>query len=368
VLNNRIRTGKHQARVTVVEMHQIRRFAARSVDFPDLTDVLRLAHDLAVHMQPVPDSCLHHAASVRIRRARGRAPWSLHTRATAAITAARPAWRGAAWPYDVPETPGPKRRSMTRPSMSEVKSEGQPRWVVDRVNDEHVFGRLYMRRISPRATWVLARTGWSPNAVTLLFICCGVAAGVVIAFGGLATAIVAAVLVQLALLFDCSDGELARLTRRTSARGIYLDRVGHYLCEAAMLIGLGVRAQGELTVSGRYVTAGLAAAVLACLVKAETDNVVIARAVQGLGPAHGDDALAPRRAGLATLRRAASLLMVHRIIQQIELSVLVLLAAIADQIRGGLLATRVLLIACLIVAALMVVAHLAAIMTSRRLA
>ncbi len=256
---------------------------------------------------------------------------------------------------------------MTGPSLSEVKSEGQPRWVVDRVNDEHLFGRLYMRKLSPRATWLLARLGWSPNAVTLAFIACGVASGVVIAFGGLVTAVVAAIGVQLALLFDCSDGELARLTRRTSAGGIYLDRFGHYLCESAMLIGLGVRAQGELTISGKYVTAGLAAAVLACLVKAETDNVIIARAVHGLPPAHDSASLQPRAAGLATVRRAASLLKIHRIIQQIELSVLVLLAAIADQVSGGLLATRVLLIACLIVAALMVVAHLAAIMASRRL-
>jgi phosphatidylglycerophosphate synthase len=256
---------------------------------------------------------------------------------------------------------------MPRPSLGEVKSAGQPRWVIERVNDEHLFGRLYMRKISPRATWALARLGWSPNAVTLAFIACGVAAGVVVALGGLATAIIAAVLVQLGLLFDCSDGELARLTKRTSAGGIYLDRVGHYLCETAMLVGLGLRAQGHLTTSGRYVTAGLAAAVLACLVKAETDNVVIARAVQGLPASHNDAALQPRGSRLALIRRAASVLKIHRIIQAIELSVLILLAAIADAIRGGLLATRVLLIACLIVAALMVVAHLVAIMASGRL-
>ncbi|WP_300609303.1 CDP-alcohol phosphatidyltransferase family protein [Trebonia sp.] len=256
---------------------------------------------------------------------------------------------------------------MSRPTMDEVRAQGQPRWVVERVNDEHLFGRLYMRKISPRATWLLARLGWSPNGVTTAFVVCGVAAGVVIAFGGLATAIIGAVLVQLALLFDCADGELARLRNQTSATGIYIDRIGHYLCESAMLIGLGFRAQGALTTSGRYVTAGLAAAVLACLVKAETDNVVIARAVQGLPAGHESAALQPRSAGLASLRRAASLLKVHRIIQQIELSVLVLLAAIADQIRGGLLATRVLLVAALIVAALMVVAHLAAIVASKRL-
>jgi phosphatidylglycerophosphate synthase len=256
---------------------------------------------------------------------------------------------------------------MARPTLNEVKSAGQPGWVVERVNDEHLFGRLYMRRVSPRVTWILARTGWSPNAVTLAFIGCGVAAGVVIAFGGLASAVAAVVLTQLALLFDCSDGELARLTRRTSARGVYLDRVGHYLCDSAMLVGLGVRSQGALTLSGRFVTAGLAAALLACLVRAETDNVVVARAVQGLPAAYAVTALAPRAAGLALARRVASTLKVHRIIQQIELSVLVLLAAVADQVAGGLLATRVLLVGCLIVAALLVVVHLAAIVASRRL-
>jgi phosphatidylglycerophosphate synthase len=256
---------------------------------------------------------------------------------------------------------------MPRPTMNQVRAEGQPSWVVERVNDEHLFGRLYMRKLSPRATWLLARLGASPNAVTAAFIVCGVAAGVVVAFGGLATAIIAAVLVQVGLLFDCSDGELARLTKRTSVGGVYLDRIGHYLCDAAFIIGLGFRAQGHLTTSGRYITAGLAAAVLAILVKAETDNVVVARAAAGLTGSHDNAALQPRGSGLAQLRRAASVLKVHRIIQAIELSVLVLIAAIIDAARGELTATRVVLLACLIVAALMVVAHLAAIMASRRL-
>jgi phosphatidylglycerophosphate synthase len=256
---------------------------------------------------------------------------------------------------------------MARPTLNEVKATGQPGWVVERVNDEHLFGRLYMRAVSPRVTWILARTGWSPNAVTLAFVACGVAAGVVIAFGGLATAVAALVLTQLALLFDCCDGELARLTGRTSARGVYLDRVGHYLCDAAMLVGLGVRSQGALTVSGRYVSAGLAAALLATLVRAETDNVVVARAVQGLPAGVPRAVLAPGHTGLALVRRLVSTLKVHRIIQQIELSVLVLIAAIADQIAGGLLATRVVLVGCLAVAALLVLAHLTAILASRRL-
>ncbi len=256
---------------------------------------------------------------------------------------------------------------MSGPSLAELRSEGQPQAVIDRLNDEHWLGRLYMRRLSPRATWVFARLGWSPNAVTVAFILCGIAAGVVVAFGGLATAIAAAVLIQAYLLFDCSDGELARWSKRTSATGIYLDGIGHYLGESALLVGLGIRAQGTLTISGRYVTAGLLAALLAALVKAETDNVVVARAKQGLPAGHDDEALQPRGPGLALARRAASVLRLHRITQAVELSLLILIAAVADALRGGLTATRVLIVACMIVGALMVIAHLGAIVASRRL-
>jgi len=103
------------------------------------------------------------------------------------------------------------------------------------------------------------------------------------------------------------------------------------------------------------------------IVKAETDNVIVARAKEGLPAAHGDEALQPTGSGMALARRLASVLRVHRITHAVELSLLILLAAVADEIRGGLLATRILTLACLVVSALMVVAHLAAIVGSRRL-
>jgi phosphatidylglycerophosphate synthase len=256
---------------------------------------------------------------------------------------------------------------MPGPSLAELRAEGQPRAVLDRLNDEHWAGRLYMRRVSPYATWVFTRLGWSPNAVTVAFIACGIAAGVVVAFGGLGTAVAAAVLIQAYLLFDCSDGELARVSKRFSAAGVFLDGIGHYLGESALLVGLGFRAQGHLALSGRYITAGLAAALLAMLVKAETDNVVVARAKAGLPPSVSDDALRPAGTGLAAARRLASVLRLHRITHAVELSLLILAAAVADAIRGDLVATRVLVLACLAVGGLMVIAHLAAIVASRRL-
>ena len=59
---------------------------------------------------------------------------------------------------------------MSGPSLAELRAAGQPESVTARRNEEHWAGRCYMRRLSPYGTWVFARLGWSPNAVTWLMI------------------------------------------------------------------------------------------------------------------------------------------------------------------------------------------------------
>ena len=86
---------------------------------------------------------------------------------------------------------------MPGPTLNEVRAKGQPPEVLARLNDEHWFGRLYMRKLSPYATVMFARLGWSPNAVTVCFMLAGVAAGVLTAVPGLAAAIGVALLIQL---------------------------------------------------------------------------------------------------------------------------------------------------------------------------
>ena len=83
--------------------------------------------------------------------------------------------------------------------------------------------------------------------------------------------------------------------------------------------------------------------------------------------AAGPGAVPPPAQVAALARRLAAALRLHRIIQAVELSFLILVAAIADAATGGLTATRVLDVAALAVGALMAVAHLVAIMASRRL-
>jgi len=254
-----------------------------------------------------------------------------------------------------------------RPTVADVKAGGQPPGVLDRTNEEHWAGRAYGRHVSPYFTWVFVRMGVTPNQVTVVMVICGVLAGVVLAFGGLWSAVLAAVLIQIYLILDCSDGEVARYTGRTSIAGVYLDRIGHYLSELALLIGLGMRAEGHWTVAGGYLTAGLAAAVGAALIKAETDNVFVSRFKAGLGEKLSDEALAPTGAGMSMARRAAAILRFHRIILAVELSLLAVVAAIIDVIIGDLTASRVLVVVCFAVAALQTVLHLVAILASRRL-
>jgi phosphatidylglycerophosphate synthase len=262
---------------------------------------------------------------------------------------------------------------MSAPSVAEVRSGGQPPGLKDRRNEEHWAGRLYMRRVSPYFTWLFVRIGFSPNQLTYMMIVSGMLGGAAVAVKaggtpGLVWAIVGAALIQAYLLLDCSDGEVARFRKRTSITGIFLDRIGHYMSEVTLLAGLGVRAQGAWE-NGGYVELGLLAALGAALIKAETDNVVVARAKSGLpaDPSTGDRALRPESTGLALAREAVSLLKLHRIIGAVELSLLIVAAAVVDKLTDGLAATRVLTVAVAAVAVLQTGLHFVSIVASRRL-
>jgi phosphatidylglycerophosphate synthase len=219
-----------------------------------------------------------------------------------------------------------------------------------------------MRKLSIYGTWLLAKTPITPNQVTGLMIVCGVLAGVVLALPGLWAALGAALLVQIYLLLDCSDGELARWTGRTSITGVYLDRVGHYFAEAALLIGLGFRA--SQTVPDWYTVLGFAAALGALLIKAETDLVDVARARSGLVAATEASAGQFQSRRLGAARKVAAALRFHRVVQAVELSLIVVVAAVLD---WWFPATRILVVACAIIAGLQLILHLVSILASRRL-
>lgn len=255
---------------------------------------------------------------------------------------------------------------MSGPSLTEFRRVAQPAGHLERKNGEHWAGVLYMRKLSVYVTYALAKTPVTPNQLTWLMTIVGVVGGAVLALPGLWAAVVSALLIQVYLLLDCSDGELARWTGKTSLAGVYLDRVGAYFTEAAVLVALGFRASAVLP--DWYTVLGLAAALGAILIKAETDLVDVARAKGGLSAA-SEASVAQFRSGLLGLaRRILAATKFHRIVQPVELSILALVAAVIDTVIGGLPATRVLVVACAVAAAIQVVLHLVSIMASRRLA
>ena len=257
---------------------------------------------------------------------------------------------------------------MSKPSIAELRAATQPPAIFERNSGEHWEGRLVMRRFSPYLTRLFIRTPITPNAVTWLMILVGVLAAGALTLPGLGWAVVALLLVQAQLLLDCSDGEVARWRGVSSPMGIYLDRLGHYLTEAALPIALGVRADGGWHHLGGWTTLGLLISVLVLLVKSETVLVHVARAESALPPAQDTVAVAaPRSGGLAALRRAAGRLPFYRAFVAIEATALALVAAIADKADGSLEGTQTLVIVLIPVAAVTAVGHLLAILTSSRL-
>ncbi|MER6614281.1 CDP-alcohol phosphatidyltransferase family protein [Streptomyces xantholiticus] len=258
---------------------------------------------------------------------------------------------------------------MPRPSVAELRPVVHPAGVKDRRSGEHWAGRLYMREISLRVDRYLVNTGITPNQLTYLMTLAGVLAAPALLVPGIWGAVLGVVAVQLYLLLDCVDGEIARWKQQFSLSGVYLDRVGAYLCDAAVLVGFGLRAS-DLWRCGRidwlWAFLGTLAALGAILIKAETDLVGVARHQGGLPPVK-EAAAEPRSSGVALARRAAAALKFHRLVLGIEASLLILLLAVLDQVRGDLFFSRLGVAVLAGIALLQTLLHLVSILASSRL-
>jgi phosphatidylglycerophosphate synthase len=270
-----------------------------------------------------------------------------------------------------------------RPTIAELRSVCQPPSIRGRRTAEHWVGDLYQRRISPYVTRELVRLGFTANAVTWLMIVTGWSSALVLLVPGPAGGLLCPVLTQLQMLWDASDGEVARWRSTSSPFGVFLDKVGHYTTEALIPLLLGVRAAGGIVRvlvalrdggpagSGAVVgwtTLGAVLALLIVLNKALNDMVHVARAAAGLERLTDDATTAAPRPGLvATARRAARFVPFHRLYHSIELSLLVLVATVGDLLTGSGAVTRALLAVLVVTASLSLVGHFLVIASSRKL-
>ena len=141
---------------------------------------------------------------------------------------------------DVPWFRSPDDPDGAREATRAMSDDRIARLQANRV-DDGLYSTFVVRRLSKPLTRVALRIGLSPNTVTVISFFIGLAAAASFAVGDRWGLVLGAVLLQLSLIVDCVDGEVARATRRFTAVGAWLDastdRVKEFLAYAGLAYG-----------------------------------------------------------------------------------------------------------------------------------
>ena len=114
-----------------------------------------------------------------------------------------------------------------------------------------VVDRYVNRKVSRPLSRLFMKLGCSPNVITLLSMAIGLGGAACFAAGSYRAGIAGALLFQLAVILDCCDGEVARLTFAESPLGQALDLVSDNIVHVAVFAGIAWGAyQENLTSSG----------------------------------------------------------------------------------------------------------------------
>jgi phosphatidylglycerophosphate synthase len=141
---------------------------------------------------------------------------------------------------DVPWFLAPADRAAAEKAVASVPADRIARLQANRV-DDGFYSTFVVRKLSKPMTAVALKLGMSPNSITLISFAVGLLAAGSFALGDRWALVIGAILLQLSLIIDCVDGEVARATRRFSALGAWLDastdRVKEYLAYAGLAAG-----------------------------------------------------------------------------------------------------------------------------------
>ena len=243
----------------------------------------------------------------------------------------------------------------TKPTIEQLRAVCQPPSVTGRSNAEHWVADLYLRKLSPYLTRLLLKTPITANGVTYLMIITGISISAALQIPGLFGLFLAFLLSQLQMLWDCCDGEIARWRDTQSPKGVFLDRVGHYLTESLIPIALAWRiGEGdyELLFLGSLIS------VLILLNKGFNDAVHVSRAYAGLPKLADSKSVGEAKSIIIRVARAPfRIFAVQRLFHSVEMSILILVfSGNENLIRMGLP-----------LAAFVTAGHLISILSSRKL-
>ncbi len=105
---------------------------------------------------------------------------------------------------------------------------------------EELLDLLIYRPLGFVIVKIIHKTSITPNHLTLVALACGIASGIIFAFGSSVAFQVGSILYFLFNVFDCSDGQLARLKRNGTPAGRIIDGVADYIAGLAVFLGIGI--------------------------------------------------------------------------------------------------------------------------------
>jgi len=135
-------------------------------------------------------------------------------------------------------------RDQTQESIAKLNMGRVRLRMANRANDGF-FSVFFLRKFSKLLTWVAVKVGATPNQVTLISFAIGLYSAYSFSLGGFWNLFLGAVLLQLSIIVDCVDGELARYTRKFSQLGAWLDAVTDRVKEYMVFLGLAMGADKE---------------------------------------------------------------------------------------------------------------------------
>ncbi len=109
--------------------------------------------------------------------------------------------------------------------------------MANRANDGF-FSVFVLRKFSKLFTWAAVRLRVTPNQITLISFAIGLLSAYEFSRGDFWSIFVGAILLQLSIIVDCVDGELARYTRKFSQLGAWLDAITDRIKEYLVFFGL----------------------------------------------------------------------------------------------------------------------------------
>ncbi len=153
---------------------------------------------------------------------------------------------------NVPWFRSPHDPSAARLEVEAISGERIARLQANRV-DDGFYSTFIVRKVAKPLTRMALRWNLTPNTITVVSLIVGVAAAASFSGGSRIWLAVGAVLLQLSLVIDCVDGEVARATRRFTPLGAWLDastdRVKEMLVYAGLAAGAASTGAWQLAIA-----------------------------------------------------------------------------------------------------------------------